>query len=175
MDRAPGTVTTLEALNRMTAAEFVARLGNVFEHSPWIAERAAARRPFTSLTHVLDTMLAVVEAASFDEQMALIRAHPQLGVPGREKRELTAASTREQKRAGLEACSDEQLAELLRLNASYVEKFEFPFILAVREHDPDSILDNFRSRLCNDAELERRTALAQIGLIAGYRLAELWT
>ena len=166
---------TLEALNSVPAAEFVALVGGVFEHSPWIAERAAARRPFTSREHVLDTMLAVVEAASFDEQMALIRAHPQLGARGRKRAELTDASAREQRRAGLDACSDEEFAELLRLNASYVERFGFPFILAVREHDPRSILANFKSRLRNDADVERRTALTQIGVIAGYRLAELWS
>lgn len=165
---------TLDALNSMPAAEFVARVGGVFEHSPWIAERAASRRPFTSREHVLDAMLAVVEAASFDEQMALIRAHPQLGARGRKRAELTDASAREQRRAGLDACSDGEFAELLRLNASYVERFEFPFILAVRELDPRSILANFKSRLHNDADVERRTALTQIGLIAGFRLAELW-
>lgn len=163
----------LDALNSMPAAEFVARFGAVFEHSPWVAERAAARRPFASRAQVLEAMLAVVEAASLDEQMALIRAHPQLGARGRKKAELTEPSAREQRRAGLEACSEEESAELLRLNAAYLEKFGFPFILAVREHDPRSILANFRSRLHNDADLERRIALTQIGLIAGYRLAEL--
>lgn len=166
---------TLDALNDMPAAEFVALIGAVFEHSPWVAERAAARRPYASRQHMLDTMLAVVEAASFDEQMALIRAHPQLGARGREGVRLTEASACEQRRAGLDACSDEEFAELLRLNASYVEKFGFPFILAVRGHDPRSILANIRNRLHNDADLERRTALTQIGLIAGYRLAELRT
>lgn len=166
---------TLEALNSVPAAEFVALVGGLFEHSPWIAARAAARRPFTSREHVLDTMLAVVEAASFDEQMALICAHPRLGARGRKRAELTDASAREQRRAGLDACSDEEFAELLRLNASYVERFGFPFILAVRELDPRSILANFKSRLHNHADVERRTALTQIGLIAGYRLAELWT
>ncbi|MGH8289936.1 MAG: 2-oxo-4-hydroxy-4-carboxy-5-ureidoimidazoline decarboxylase [Steroidobacteraceae bacterium] len=166
---------SLDALNSMPATELVALVGRVFEHSPWIAERAAARRPFTSHEHVLDTMLAVVEAASFDEQTALIRAHPQLGARDRKRVQLTDASAREQRRAGLEACSDEEFAELLRLNVSYVEKFGFPFILAVCEHDPRSILANFRSRLHNDADVERRTALTQIGVIAGYRLAELWT
>lgn len=168
-------MTTLDALNSMPAGEFVALVGGVFEHSPWIAERAADKRPFRSREHVLDTMLAVVEAASLEEQMSLIRAHPQLGARGRERVQLTAVSAREQKRAGLDACSDEEFAELLRLNASYVHRFGFPFILAVRQHDPRSILANFKSRLRNDAERERRTALTQIGLIAGYRLAELWT
>ncbi len=164
----------LDTINSMPAVEFVALVGGVFEHSPWIAERAAARRPFASHEQALHTMLAVVEAASPDEQMALIRAHPHLGARGRKKAQLTDASAREQKRAGLDACTDEEFAELLRLNTAYVEKFGFPFILAVRGHDPRSILANLESRLHNDAAIERRTALAQIGLIAGHRLAELW-
>jgi OHCU decarboxylase len=166
---------TLDALNSMPVAEFVGLLGGVFEHSPWIAERAAAARPFTSREQLLETMLAVVEAATPEEQMALIRAHPQLGARGRSRSQLTEASSREQRRAGIDACSDEELADLLRLNASYVERFGFPFILAVRGHDPRSILANFKSRLRNDAELERCTALTEIGLIARHRLAELWT
>lgn len=165
----------LDAINSMSAAKFVALVGGVFEHSPWIAERAAAKRPFVSHEQVLHALLAVVEVASLDEQMALIRAHPHLGARGREKAQLTNASAREQKRAGLDACSDEELAELLRLNAMYVRKFGFPFILAVRGHDPPSILANFESRLHNDAHAERRAALAQIGIIAGHRLTELWT
>jgi 2-oxo-4-hydroxy-4-carboxy-5-ureidoimidazoline decarboxylase len=165
---------TLDVLNRMPAAEFVALVGAVFEHSQWVAERAATRRPFTSRKQMLDTMLAVVEGASFEEQMALIRAHPQLGVRGRKRVQLTDTSAREQRRAGLDACSDEEFVELRRLNASYVERFGFPFILSVRDHDPESILANFRSRLQNEADVERRNALTQIGLIAGYRLAELW-
>lgn len=165
---------TLDVINSLPATELGALLGGVFEHSPWVAQRAAARRPFASHEQVLNTMLAVVEAASLDEQMALIRAHPPLGVRGRAKAELTNASAREQNRAGLDACSDEEFAELLSLNAAYAEKFGFPFILAVRGHDPRSILANFKSRLHNDADVERRTALTQIGLIAGNRLAELW-
>ncbi len=164
---------TLEALNSMPASQFAAVLGGVFEHSPWVAERAATTRPFASREHLLHTMLAVVATASLDEQMRLICAHPDLGAGGRRKEQLTDASAREQKRAGLDACSHEEFAELLQLNKTYVEKFSFPFILSVRGHDPRSIIANCKSRLDNDAEVERHTALLQIGLIAGHRLAEL--
>jgi OHCU decarboxylase len=168
-------VTTIEALNTLTVADFVARLGGIFEHSPWVAERVAATRPFASRDALLEAMCAVVDVASLNEQMALIRAHPQLGARGRQRAALTEASAREQKRAGLDACSDEEFAELLRLNALYVEKFTFPFILAVKGHDPSSILANFTRRLNNDPETERRTALQQIGRIAGHRLADIVT
>ncbi len=168
-------MTTIDSVNELPTACFVALLGGVFEHSPWVAERAAARRPFRSREELLDAMRAVVDSASTDEQLALIRAHPHLGARGRNRAALTEASAREQQRAGLDACTDEEFAELLRLNALYVERFAFPFILAVRGHDPASILANFKGRLNNDVEVERRTALAQIGLIAGYRLDELVT
>ena len=164
---------TLEALNTLPADEFTAVLGAIFEHSPWVAQRAAAARPFASRLGLLDAMRAVVQAAPLEEQLALIRAHPQLGARGRKRAELTEASSREQRRAGLDACSDEEFEQLLRLNTAYVHKFSFPFILAVRGHDPNSILASMRGRLNNDPEMERHTALTQIGLIGGYRLADL--
>jgi OHCU decarboxylase len=166
-------VIRLEALNALPVEEFTTVLGAVFEHSPWIAQRAAAARPFASRLQLLDAMRAVVQAAPVQEQLSLIRAHPQLGARGRKRLELTEASAHEQRRAGLDACTDEEFAQLLRLNAAYVQKFSFPFILAVRGHDPDSILAAMERRLNNDVELERDTALTQIGLIAGYRLADL--
>jgi len=165
-------VITLDALNRLTVDEFTATLGAIFEHSPWVPQRSAAARPFASRLDLLDAMRAVVEAAPVEEQLGLIRAHPQLGARGRKRAELTEASSREQRRAGLDACTDEEFDQLLRLNAAYVHKFSFPFILAVRGHDPNSILASMGSRLNNSPERERHTALTQIGLIGGYRLAD---
>jgi beta-ureidopropionase / N-carbamoyl-L-amino-acid hydrolase len=166
-------VITLEALNTLPVDEFTAVLGAIFEHSPWVPQRTASARPFASRLELLDAMRAVVQAAPLEEQSGLIRAHPQLGARGRKRAELTEASSLEQRRAGLDACSDEEFEQLLRLNTAYVHKFSFPFILAVRGHDPSSILASMGSRLKNDPELERHTALTQIGLIGGYRLADL--
>lgn len=164
---------TLDDLNTLSVEAFTATLGSIFEHSPWVAQRAAASRPFASRLDLLDAMRAVVRDAPLTDQLNLIRAHPQLGARGRKRLELTEASSHEQRRAGLDACSDEEFAELMRLNAEYVEKFDFPFILAVRGHDPESILAFMRRRLNNSPEDERHTALTQIGLIGGYRLADL--
>jgi len=164
-------VIALEALNTLPAADFAAALGAIFEHSPWVAQRAAAARPFDSRLQLLDAMRAAVDAALPEEQWALIRAHPQLGARGRIPAPLTEASAREQRRAGLEACTAEQWVHLDRLNAAYVAKFAMPFILAVRGHDPNSIIEQVERRLGNDPPTERRTALREIGLIAGYRLA----
>jgi OHCU decarboxylase len=164
---------TLEELNAAPAVEFVSRLGAVFEHSPWVAERAAAARPFRSREHLLQAMCEAVQKASAEEQLALIRAHPQLGARGRKRAELTENSSNEQRRAGLDACTDEEFSLLLQLNARYMQKFSFPFILAVRGHNPESILAALVSRLDNTSESERHTALQQIGLIGGYRLEQI--
>ncbi|HEY6924338.1 MAG TPA: 2-oxo-4-hydroxy-4-carboxy-5-ureidoimidazoline decarboxylase [Steroidobacteraceae bacterium] len=164
---------TLGELNALPVERFVALLGAVFEHSPWVAERAAEARPFRSRAELLDEMRSVVLRASADEQLALIRAHPQLGARGRSKMQLTEASAKEQRRAGLDACTDEEFSRLMHLNSAYVEKFSFPFILAVRGHTPESILSALQSRLDNDVEAERHAAVSQIGLIGGYRLEEL--
>ncbi len=164
---------TLETLNTLSVDAFTEILGTIFEHSPWVAQRASAARPFTSRLQLLDVMRGVVQKATVEEQLALIRAHPQLGARGRKRLELTEASSREQRRAGLDACTDEEFAALMRLNTAYVGKFSFPFILAVRGHDPRSILESMQSRIGNDEERERHTALTQIGLIGGYRLADV--
>jgi OHCU decarboxylase len=164
---------SLRELNALPVEKFVALLGAIFEHSPWVAERAAKARPFASRKALLEEMRSVVQRASPDEQLALIRAHPQLGARGRSRAQLTEASANEQHRAGLDACTEEEFARLVQLNAEYVEKFSFPFILAVRGHTPDSILAALQSRLNNDAVSERRVALSQIGLIGGYRLEDI--
>jgi OHCU decarboxylase len=165
-------VISLEELNRSPPVAFVEALGAIFEHSPWVAERAASLRPFASRLHLLESMRNIVQGARLEEQLSLIRAHPQLGARGRSFARLTAESAREQRGAGLDACSDEEFALLQRLNVRYVEKFAFPFILAVRGHDPQSIIESMERRLAHDGERERSTALTQIGLIAGYRLSD---
>ena len=162
----------LEQLNALSPDEFVARLAGIFEHSPWVPQRAQARAPFESRLSLLDVMRLVVRQASDEEQLALINAHPKLGARGRTRAQLTVASSREQQRAGLDACSDEQYAHLQQINTAYFDKFGFPFILAVRGHDPASIIAHLEHRLGHDPALELATALNEIGLIAAYRLAE---
>jgi OHCU decarboxylase len=164
-------VITLAQLNALAPLEFATALDGIFEHTAWVAQRSAAMRPFGSRLQLLDAMRAAVEQASAAEQLALIRAHPKLGVRAGAN-PLTPASAREQRRAGLGACTAAEAADLQQLNAHYLERFGIPFILAVRGHDPVSIIANLRQRLDNDSELEQRTALRQIGAIAAYRLAE---
>jgi OHCU decarboxylase len=166
-------VITLAQLNALAPAEFAATLGGIFEHSPWVAQRSAAERPFASRLQLLDSMRAAVDEASLAAQLSLIRAHPKLGVRGPSVAQLTTASAGEQRRAGLQSCAPVDDDRLQQLNALYLERFGFPFILAVRGHGPASIIANLERRLRNEGESERRTALTQIGVIAAYRLADM--
>jgi OHCU decarboxylase len=164
---------TLTELNALPAPAFVASLAGIFEHSPWVAEGVASARPFATAQQLLEAMRKVVAQSGAEAQMRLILAHPRLGNRGPKPQVLTAASPREQRRAGLEACTPAQYAQLEQLNRAYFEKFGFPFILAVRGHTPESILEQCGERLGADALTEQAAALQQIGVIAGYRLAEL--
>lgn len=166
---------SLDRLNTAPVAEFVAALGGIFEHSPWIAERAARSRPFHSRVQLLDAMRAVIAAASEDEQLRLIRAHPELAGRAAIRKELTAESGREQQGAGLDSCTPAEFARLNELNKTYGERFGFPFILAVRGHDPASIIRSFEERIEHSATAERAVALHQIGRIGGFRLADAVT
>jgi len=165
-------VIPIDDLNAATPARFVELLDGIFEHSPWVAVRAAAARPFRSREDLHSALCAVVAAAPRHEQMALIRAHPELAGRAAVRSELTAESAREQHGAGLDACTPGQFAQLQRLNAQYNERFGFPFILAVRGHDRDSIIATLARRLGHDVESERDEALQQIGRIAAFRIAE---
>jgi allantoate deiminase/N-carbamoyl-L-amino-acid hydrolase len=162
----------LTRLNSMPAAQFTAALSGIFEHSSWVAERVAVQRPFGSVLDLHAAMTNAVAAATTTEQLALIRAHPELAGRAQVATGLTAESAREQRGAGLDSCTPEEFARLQELNKTYVDKFGFPFILAVRGHDRASIIAAIAARVQNDVAAERCEALAQIGRIAWFRLAE---
>jgi 2-oxo-4-hydroxy-4-carboxy-5-ureidoimidazoline decarboxylase len=166
----------LAGLNAMTQHEFRAALGEVFEHSPWVAERAWARRPFASVEALHAAMLAVVQNAGLDEQLALIRAHPELA--GREAAEgtLTADSTSEQGRLGFTALSRAEIERVARANRAYREKFGFPCIVALRVHATrETVMAEMERRARNDRATEIAAALEQIGHITRGRLDKLVT
>jgi allantoate deiminase/N-carbamoyl-L-amino-acid hydrolase len=163
----------LDQLNRASDPDFIAALGAIFEHSPWVAERVAALRPFRSSIDLHRAMAQAVLAAPVELQMTLIRAHPELAGRAARRGELTAASTGEQKGAGLSSCTEPQLAQLTALNAEYRERFAMPFILAVKGHTPDSVIAALTERITHDARSEIRVALEEICRIARFRLAEL--
>lgn len=163
----------LEELNAMASTDFIAALGSVFEHSPWVPERVFGLRPFASGIDLHRAMCAAVLQAGPDLQMALIRAHPELAGKLALGGALTAASSSEQKGAGLSNCTASQLAKLQALNAEYGQRFGFPFILAVKGHNPDSVIAALAERVTHDADRERAVALSEICRIAAFRLSDL--
>jgi OHCU decarboxylase len=159
--------------SKLDRDEFVARFGPVYEASPWVAEAvwpAAARGELDEVQAMAQAMREIVDAAPRERKLELIRAHPQLAVAGR----MAEASVREQKGAGLDQCSPEELDAFRRLNAAYHDRFGHPFIVAVAGLSRGDILAAFEARLENEPEAEFATAIAQIHRIAGFRLAALF-
>ena len=159
----------LEELNEMDRTSFVDTLGSVYETSPWVAEQAWSDRPFDSVDAVHESMKRIVENASREQKLALLRAHPDLG----EQTELTDASREEQASAGLDQLSRNQYEAFQQLNATYRENFEFPFIMAVKGASPDAIQETMESRVDNSVTEEFQTALDEVHEIARLRLDEL--
>lgn len=163
----------LQTLNTIDRARFIALLGDIFEHSPWVAERAWEARPFADIGQLHKTMVTVVKQATRAEQLALLRAHPELAGQEAQTGDLTAASTIEQSGAGLNALSKDEMARITQLNADYQKKFGFPFIIAVRQHTKDSILAEFERRLAHSFDTELTIGLEQVFMIAWLRLNAL--
>ncbi len=160
----------------MNKTTFLTKFGAVYEHSPWVAEAvfdADADSLPDEAESLSDHFKSVFLEAAPELQLATLQAHPQLVCALAEPVDLTADSVSEQIGAGLDQCSDAELAEFARLNAAYVEKFGFPFIIAVRGRDRYKILNLFRMRLKNDAVLEYQTALLQVCQIARFRIRDI--
>jgi 2-oxo-4-hydroxy-4-carboxy-5-ureidoimidazoline decarboxylase len=163
----------LDEVNALPLAAFVETLGGVFEHSPWVAERAGSARPVASLKALHAAMVAAVDSASDAEQLALLMAHPDLAGRAALAGELTEASTGEQASAGLDSLTPEEMARFTDLNATYKSRFGFPFIMAVRGADKARIIAGFEGRVRNSREEEIRRALAEVAKIAWMRLLAL--
>lgn len=168
--------SSVAAANALDAAAFAARFGDVAEHSPWVAERAAAVRPFASREAMIAAFVVAVRDAPPDSQLALIRAHPDLadraataddGSAG-----VAAESRREQAGAGLDRLTPAEFERFADLNARYRTRFGFPFIFAVKGADKDMILAAFEERIGNDAATERATALANVERILRFRIED---
>jgi OHCU decarboxylase len=161
---------TIAELNAAGRPSFVAAVGFAFEESPWIAELAWERRPFAGLDALLACMTAIVAESPLERRVALIAAHPDLA--GRVAREgrLTPSSTSEQASAGLDRLTPDELARFDTLNVAYRVRFEFPFVVCVREQTKDSILEALERRARNERAAEIQTALGEIGKIARLRL-----
>lgn len=157
------TITELNATDR---SGFVDAIGWVFEHSPWVAERAWEMRPFDNVDALHDAMTAVMRAAARDEQLALLRAHPDLGT----RATLRGASAGEQTGAGLDRLAPDEFARLHQLNEAYRERFSFPFLFAVKGGTTRQIFDALATRLPRTFEEEFDEALRQVSRIARFRL-----
>ena len=163
---------SLADLNRADRAAFVAALGHIFEHSPWVAEETWGKRPFAKAERLHSELCATMHAAPPEKQLALIRAHPDLAGRLAQQRKLTAESTREQVGAGLDQLSGAELAEFTQLNDTYKAKFGFPFIICARQNAKAAILAAMKIRLLNSPAAEHTAALAEIDKIAWLRLQD---
>ena len=162
----------IQELNVMDQDSFVRLLGTVFEHSPWVAEKAWLHRPFISLEHLHSVMMARMTEAPEERLLALLRAHPDLA--GKIKAaELTADSSREQQGAGLDRLTPEEQQRFLQLNSDYTAKFGFPFIMAVAGCSKADILKAMEERVKGEPAAEWNRAVEEIGRITNIRLNRL--
>ena len=168
------------ALNDASPEQAAALLDGIYEHSPWIAQAALARRPFADLAQLARALVDATRAGGRDAQLALLRAHPRLAGKAMVAGTLTAESTDEQTRSGLTQCSPEEFARLHALNDAYDRRFGWPFILAVRGPTGrglarGEIIATFERRLANESEVEFEECLRNVHRIAEIRLGDRFT
>ena len=160
---------SIAQLNQMSQADFKAALGEIWEATPEIAQQAWHKKPFANVEGLYLAMLAIVDNMSNEEQLTLIKAHPDLG----SKAKMAEASVQEQAGVGLDRLSASEYQRFQSLNQAYKDKFGFPFIVAVKYHTKESILEVFETRLKNNQEEEKQQALVEISKIAKLRLEAL--
>ncbi len=164
----------IQTLNAATQEAFTNVLAEIYEHSSWIPKQAWHSRPFSDVDSLHQTMLKIVEDATIEEKLALLRAHPQLAGIEAKDGALTNASTEEQSSANLNALSKEEMDEITSLNSQYMNTHQFPFIIAVKNHTKAGIFEEFKRRIANPTDEELFTAIWQVGLIATFRLAAIF-
>nr|WP_255670765.1 allantoinase PuuE [Cognatishimia sp. F0-27] len=167
--------TTTARPSEMEKAEFVAEYGGIFEHSPWIAEAAfdlelGPTHDCASGVHL--ALARVFRSASEEQRLGVLTAHPDLAGKLAAAGRLTAESTSEQAGAGLDMLTDDERATFQKLNADYVARHGFPFIIAVKDNSKATILDAFQRRIGNDRDTEFAEACRQVERIAELRLIE---
>lgn len=163
---------SLQALSSMDEPAFVAALGDLYEHSPWVAAAAWQSRPFNDRSALQAALSQAMQNADPAKQLALIRAHPELAGKAAVRGELTAESQTEQAGAGLDQCSSQEFEEIQMLNHAWQDKFGFPFVIAVRGLTRADIIAAMRKRLAHDKLTEFGEALHQIDRIAELRLVQ---
>jgi 2-oxo-4-hydroxy-4-carboxy-5-ureidoimidazoline decarboxylase len=159
---------TLDEANGLDLVHFVQVFGDIAEHSPWVAEQVAERRPYKSREAMIQAFCSAIEKADRVEKLSLLRAHPDLATRAR----LGADSSREQRGAGLDSLNEKEFARFTELNTRYWERFGFPFIFAVKGAAKYQILASFEERIGNSPEAEFATALANVCRIIRFRIEE---
>jgi 2-oxo-4-hydroxy-4-carboxy-5-ureidoimidazoline decarboxylase len=172
-----GQTVALAKLNGESLQGFLGVCGPLFEHSPWVAARTWARRPFASLSALHRELVATVEKATTEEKVALICAHPDLvgRLAGRTDLTLSVASAREQSAAGMASLSQEEAGRFRQYNEEYHKRFGFPFVICARENRKEAILEAFPRRLVQSREQEIANGLSEIAKIAWLRLKDAVT
>lgn len=163
---------TLEAVNQLSPEAFTEYFGRIYEHSPWVAVQAYEQRPFVSFDAMKKAFSQVVQDAGYDAQMALVRAHPELGHRAGVDPELSRESTLEQGQAGLDRLTQSEYEHFKRLNNTYAEKFQMPFVICVRQANKNIIVEAMEKRLMSTPDAELITALEHIDRIAELRLQD---
>jgi 2-oxo-4-hydroxy-4-carboxy-5-ureidoimidazoline decarboxylase len=161
---------SLTSLNAADEAGFLTALADVYEHAPWVTQAVSRQRPFATIAALHTVMMTAVRAAPADQQLALIKGHPDLAGKAARTSAMTADSKAEQASAGLDRLSEAESARFHRLNTVYREKFGMPFIICARRHTKDSILQQFERRLQNSRAAETETAIGEIFRIVALRL-----
>jgi 2-oxo-4-hydroxy-4-carboxy-5-ureidoimidazoline decarboxylase len=160
---------TLAQLNALDRSAFIGATGWIFEESPWVAERVWPKHPFRSVDDLHAAMTAIVHAATDEERLALLRAHPDLGARAR----MSSASEGEQRGAGLDRLTRVEFERLQRLNTEYRTRFGFPFLFAVKGSTRDDVLDALERRCGASRQAELQEAMQQVFRIAKFRLDDL--
>lgn len=161
---------SLDQVNALGHEDFIAVFGDIAEHSPWVAEKAAAARPFADRRAMAEAFVEALLTAGEPEKLALIRAHPDLAGRAAMAGDLAEESKREQAGAGLDRLTPGEFSRFSALNDAYREKFRFPFILAIKGVDKHEILRSFEERLANDPEAEFANAIRQVAQIVAFRI-----
>ena len=160
---------SIQEVNQMSKEEFMSAFGKLFEHSPWVAEKSWVHRPFLSKEGLFKTMVVSVQKAEQPLQLAILRAHPDLG----SKLTMSEVSKQEQAGVGLDQLSQEEFDQFSTTNQAYVKKFGFPFIMAVKGQKKESIFLSMKQRLNHTLEEENVTAMNEVFKIAWFRLDDL--
>ena len=158
-------------LNNLNKDKFISLFGVIFEKTQWIAEKLFDLKPFKDKDDLINKMIQIYESSPKNETLNVLRAHPKLAI----EKNLTEYSSKEQSRANLKNCTQDEFDEFEKLNKEYEKKFSFPFIIAVKDKDKIEILNNFRQRINNDVEFEFEESKRQGKKIALFRLDELFT